>query len=178
MHRLFPGQQDNEEIVAVVRQHWFYLVGRILVWLVFVAILFWFDYYAPTNFPELYQDPALGYTNLVKNIYVLFLVLGFFMLWTIYYLNVWIVTNKRVVDVAQSGIFNQRISELTFPNVEDITSDTSGIFGTFFSFGHVEIQTAGAQEHFIFNNVPNPKDIERLIFNLMDKHPQAQQGNP
>ena len=178
MHHLFPGQQNNEEIVAVIRQHWFYLAGRILVWLVFVAILFWFDSYAPTNFPELYQNPAVSYTNLVKNIYVMFLVLGLFMIWIIYYLNAWIITNKRVVDVAQTGIFSQRISELTLPSVEDITSDTTGIFGTFLNFGHVEIQTAGAQEHFIFANVPKPKDIERLIFNLMDKSPQARQDNP
>ncbi len=178
MHLLFPGQQTDEEIVMVIRQHWMYLAGKVLVWLVFVVILFWFDSYAPTSFPELYRQPALGYTNLVKNIYVMFLMLGLFMIWVVYYLNVWIVTSKRVVDIAQTGIFNQRISELTMPNIEDITSDTHGIFGTFFNFGNVEIQTAGAKDNFIFESVPKPKDIERLIFNLMDKHPEAKQGNP
>ena len=177
LHRLFPGQQDDEEIVLLVREHWLYLLGRVLIWLVFVAALFWFDSYAPANFPEIYQQPMVAYTDLIKNIYVTFLVLGLFMLWTVYYLNVWIITNKRVVDIRQAGIFNQRISELTLPNIEDITSDTSGILGTFFSFGDVEIQTAGEKEHFEFIKVPDPKGIERLIFNLMDKNPEAREGN-
>ncbi|MDB4939723.1 MAG: hypothetical protein JWO40_148 [Candidatus Doudnabacteria bacterium] len=171
MHRLFPGQQDDEEIVLVIRQHWFYLSAKILLWLVFVAILFVFDYFTPMYIPSLFQGGALPYVNLMKNIYLMFLILGLFMIWIIHYLNVWIITNKRVVCVFQKGIFEQRISELTFPNVEDISSDTNGIFGTFMSYGNVEVETAGEKENFVFENVPKPKDIERLIFNLMDKHP-------
>jgi hypothetical protein len=175
MRYLFPGQQDDEEIVLVVRQHWIYLTEKVLIWLVFVAILFFFDYVIANYFPALLNKPGLDYINLIKNIYVMFLVLSLFTIWTIHYLTVWVVTNKRVVNITQPAIFAQRISELTFPNIEDISSDTRGIFATMFSYGSVEIETAGEHENFIFEKIPHPKDMERLIFNLMGKHPE--QGN-
>ncbi len=172
LHRLFPGQQDDEEIRLVVREHWFHFATKFCVWLIFVAILFAFDHYLPIYLPSLTVAPYTSYIAVFKNIYVMFLMLGLFMIFTLYYLSVWIITNKRLVEVLQSGLFNQRISELTFPNIEDITSETNGMVGTFLSYGNVYVQTAGEKENFVFLRISNPKDIERLIFNLMDKHPE------
>lgn len=95
----------------------------------------------------------------------MFLILGLFMLWTIYYLNVQIITNKRIVDIWQKGIFSQRISELTLPNIEDVTSEVKGFWATVLGYGNVEIQTAGEKENFIFQSVPEPREIEKLIIN-------------
>lgn len=163
--KLFPSQEEDEVIVLVVREHWFFMFTRVLAWLIFVAVLFLFDKYAPQYIPKLFEAPYLNFVNLGKNIYVMFLVLGLFMLWTIYYLNVQIVTNKRIVDIWQKGIFSQRISELTLPNIEDVTSEVKGFWATVLGYGNVEIQTAGEKENFIFQSVPEPREIEKMIIN-------------
>jgi hypothetical protein len=178
MHLLFPGQQDDEKIITVAREHWFYLSAKIAAWFVFILVLFAFDYFVKTYFPNLLEDPYVTYVALAKNIYMMFVMLGLLNIIILHYLNIWIVTNKRVVDITQGGIFNQRISELTLPNIEDITSQTTGFFGTLLSFGNVEIQTAGKRENFLIERVPTPKNIERLIFNLMDDMTNQQRENP
>ncbi|MEK7203085.1 MAG: PH domain-containing protein, partial [Patescibacteria group bacterium] len=52
--------------------------------------------------------------------------------------------------------------------VQDITSEMKGIFGTFFNFGDVYIQTAGEKERFIFRQIPNPNEVVRKISNLAE----------
>ncbi len=170
MRLFFPGQQSDEEIKVVVREHWFFFILRFALWLIFVAILFATDHYLPQFLPGLAEKPYSNYFSIAKNIYLLFLMLGIYTLWIIYYLNIWIITDKRVVDVTQPSIFNQKVSVLILTKVEDITSSTNGILGTLLSYGDVSIQTAGEKENFVFKNVQHPKDVERLVFNMMEKH--------
>ncbi len=174
---MFADQAADEDIVLIVREHWFFLISRILVWLVFVAILFAFDKYAPIYAPNIMNEPIVNYINLFKNIYMIFLILGLFMLWTLYYLNIQIVTNKRILDINQASVFSQKISELTLPNIEDVSSEVTGFLGTILAYGRVEVQTAGERENFIFDKVPDPHEIEKLIFSLLDKSEQSKNGN-
>lgn len=174
---LFADQAPDEDIVLIVREHWFFLISRIAVWFVFVAILFAFDKYMPVWLPRLFEDPFINYINLFKNIYMMFLILGLFMVWTLYYLNIQVVTNKRILDIDQASVFSQKISELTLPNIEDVSSEITGFLGTVLSYGRVEVQTAGEKVNFVFENVPDPHEIEKLIFSLLDKSSQTKGGN-
>ncbi len=163
---LFPGQQADEDIILVLREHWFYLMMRLAGWLVFVAIIFAFDHYVPKLLPQLFQDPYLNYVNLFKNAYMLFLVLGLMMIWVLYYLNIQIITSMRVVDVTQSSLFSRTVSELTFEKIEDVTGETNGFFGTIFGYGNVLVQTAGTTERFTFWHVPKPDAVEKMLLDI------------
>ena len=90
-----------------------------------------------------------------------------------YYLNVQIITDRRIVDISQEGLFSHVVSELHIAKIEDATSQTHGILGTLFGYGNVYIQTAGTVERFEFNNVPNPSSIEKLVLDLYEQLPQA-----
>jgi hypothetical protein len=74
------------------------------------------------------------------------------------------------VDVSQVGLFSHIISELHIDKIEDVTSQTSGLFGTIFNYGHVFVQTAGTVERFEFLDVPNPAGIEKMILDLYEKN--------
>ena len=92
------------------------------------------------------------------------------MIFVFYYLNVDIVTSIRIVDITQVGLFAHTVSELHIDKIEDVTSKTTGIFGTIFNYGEVFIQTAGTIDRFDFQNVPNPSGIEKLILDLYEKN--------
>ncbi len=172
---LFPAQ-EGEEIQLVIREHWFYLFMRLLGCAIFVVILFALDKYLPILFPNILSDPFASYYSLFKNIYAVFLTLGLFMIWTLYYLNIEVITSHRIVDVLQRGLFNHTVSELDISKIEDVTGETTGFFGTIFSFGNVRVQTAGKEEHFVFYNIPHPDKVEKLILDLYQKtRPQNQQ---
>jgi hypothetical protein len=171
---LFPGQQENERICLVLRQHWFFLFLRLLIWLIFVSFLFAFDHYLPRFAPGLLEEPGSLYVAIFKNLYLIFLVYALLLLWSLYHLSVEIITDERIVDILQQGIFRSQISELHLTKIEDVTSETAGVFGTFLRFGNVYIQTAGTEEHFIFNNVANPEQVAKLILDLYEKHHQKE----
>ncbi len=169
MRRFFPGQQENEIIHLIVREHWFFLFLRMCVWLIFAAVLILFKIYGPTLVPSIFEGTALPYVDLFQNVYMLLLTLGLFMIWTLYYLNVQIITNKRVVDVNQYAIFRQKISELLLPNIEDVTSEVTGFFGTILEYGNILVQTAGEKDNFRFERVPNPRGVSKLISDLLER---------
>jgi len=171
MHRLFPSQLDDEKIYLVVRQHWFYLCLKLIMWIMFVIALMLFNKYAPIYLPGLFEDTTGIITKLFTQVYLLFLTLSLFLIWLSYYLNVQIVTDRRIVDIDQVGLFSHTVSELHIENIEDVTSETNGIFGTIFNYGMVFVQTAGTIERFEFDNVPNPTAIEKLILDLYEQLP-------
>jgi hypothetical protein len=98
------------------------------------------------------------------------LVMSLFLIITIYYLNIQIITNLRVVDVSQEGLFSHTISELHIDKIEDATSQTNGVLGTIFNYGDVFVQTAGTVERFDFHNVPDPAAIEKIVLDLYEKN--------
>ncbi len=170
MRKLFPSQLETERIFLVVREHWVRLVLKLFIWLMLVLALIIFRYYGPQIFPDLFIGKSGQIVNLFSQIYVIFLLLGVFIIWLLYYLNIQIITSLRVVDVSQQGLFSHTVSELHIDKIEDVTSKVTGILGTVFDFGMVFIQTAAAKERFEFYNVPHPGQIEKLVLNLYEQN--------
>jgi uncharacterized membrane protein YdbT with pleckstrin-like domain len=91
-----------------------------------------------------------------------------------YYLDLWLVTNYRVVNVEQHSLFSRTISELDLAKVQDITSEIKGVIPSIFNFGDVHIQTAGEKERFIFEQVPHAHDIRKKILDLVQENQRRQ----
>jgi hypothetical protein len=114
---------------------------------------------------------TFGQTTLIfTQVYTLFLVLSLFLIFVFYYLSIQVITSIRVVDITQEGLFSHTVSELHIDKIEDATSQVNGVFGTIFNYGDVYVQTAGAAERFVFDNVPNPATIEKLVLDLYEKN--------
>ena len=86
---------------------------------------------------------------------------------TDYWLDVWIVTNERIINAEQHGLFNRLVSEVHLEQVQDITSETKGFLETFLTYGDVYVQTAAERERFRFKNVDNPDDVKITISQLV-----------
>src|ERR1035441_9378821 len=168
--KLFPSQLDDETIYLVVREHWFHLTLKLLAWAFFAFLLVLFERAGQANIPQLFQGVWGQITLLFIQIYTLMLVMSLFLIIVIYYLNIQIITNLRVVDVSQEGLFSHTISELHIDKIEDATSQTNGLFGTIFNYGDVFVQTAGTVERFDFHNVPDPVAIEKMVLDLYEKN--------
>lgn len=168
--KLFPGQLPEEHVRVLVREHWFRLFIKYFI--VFVLSLL----------PWLIKTLLLGGTYLVKSVtaaaivntligtYYIGLLVGAFIIYVIYYLNVYVVSEDRIVDIDQSGLLLRQVSELNIETVEDVTSQKVGFFGNIFSYGTVFVQTAGATERFEFTNIPDPDRISSIILELFEQH--------
>lgn len=166
MRRLFPSQMEGEQIYIVVREHWVRLFLKLCLWLMFAAALVLFKRYAPGF---LFDGEVGQITLLFTQVYTMFLVLSLFLIWTMYYLNVQIITDRRIVDIDQVGLFSHTVVELHIENIEDVTSEINGPLELIFQYGNVSVQTAGAVERFQFHHVPNPGGVEKLLLDLYEK---------
>ncbi len=170
-HFHFLGREQDEDIVLVLHKHWFVFVRSAVLFLVLggVPYVVWSIWSRMTDWVLL--PGSLGHTLIVMvaGLYFLFVWILFYNAWLSYYLDVFIVTSKRIVDIEQSGLFGRTVAEQRLYRVQDVTSATDGILPTMLHFGNVYIQTAGKQERFIFDSVPHPDRVTQTILSLTDK---------
>lgn len=162
----FEGQDNDEEILFVIHRHWFnifvqfipFLLGLFVVISVFVFFMF--------VYPEAFAAIDRRLFVFVESILLIFLWLFAFLIWIDYYLDVWIITNKRIVNIEQKGLFVRAMSELYLFRVQDTTSEVKGFFPSMLNYGDVFIQSAGEQERFQFHKVPDPYGIKDTIMDM------------
>ena len=169
MRELFPGQNDDEKIFIAVREHPVILAIKVGVWAMLLGLLFVFRAYVPDIAPTLFEGTAGTVISVLQQVYVLFLALSIFIIFVLYYLNLHIVTEMRIVDIDQVGLFKHQVSTLNISQIEDVTSDTTGVLGTLFDFGTVFIQTAGSKERFEMLNIPHPGRLSKIIIDLFEQ---------
>lgn len=95
--------------------------------------------------------------------------IGAFIIWTDYFLDVLIVTNKRIINIEQKALFSREIASLRLDKIQDITIDINGVLATFLSFGNIRIQTAGEQEEFLVRFIKNPESLKSTILKEHDR---------
>ena len=100
---------------------------------------------------------------------LLFLWIYAFFIWIDYYFDVWVITDERVLNIEQRGLFTRVISEVHLGRVQDVTTRVEGFVPTLLNYGDIFIQTAGEEKHFHFRNVGDPDQHKDEIVRLVKK---------
>ncbi len=174
-----PNKIENEEIIKVVRKDFFIIFTKIIIFL--------FSSIVPLGFYAVFYvvqaDLFVGglpstLILLLASAYYLFIWLFFFFSFIDYYLDIWIITNERIIDIRQDGFFSRTISEQKLFRIQDVTSEVIGIVPTILKYGNVHVQTAGEQERFLFEQVPDPDEIRNMIIRLVEENQKKHKGEP
>jgi membrane protein YdbS with pleckstrin-like domain len=157
----------NEHVVFEVRKHWLVFASEIFTLAILALVpLIVASFISNINVDFSAVLASIDLISLFSFFYSLWLlvlwVLGF-IFWTSYYLDVWIITNNRIIDVEQKGLFTREVSILHLEKIQDITYSTEGPMQTFFDYGNIEVQTAGFSGTFPINGVPNPSKVQTKI---------------
>jgi len=169
-HRFhFTGQRENEEVIEVIHRHWLNINLQFLMLFFFTAVTLGVMFILPFFFPVLLGAYTVSLFHFVENTFFLCIWIFSFLIWIDYYFDVWIITNERIVNIEQKGLFNRYISELNFRNIQDVATVVEGIVPTMFNFGEVSVQTAAEQERFLFHMVPDPYRIKDIIMKLSEQ---------
>ncbi|MFA4941450.1 MAG: PH domain-containing protein [Patescibacteria group bacterium] len=165
-----PGKLPDEKVMKVLRRDLFILVKKILFFLLLLILPFVLSYLVATSiFPEiLFGQISYPLFILLVSFFYLFLWVFFFFSFIDYYLDVWIITNERIINIEQQGFFARTISEQRLERIQDVTSEVEGFFPTILKYGNVYVQTAGAKERFFFSEIPNPDEVRDTIIKLAE----------
>src|SRR5688572_10844996 len=93
----FYGQREYENVVLILRRHYLILLGIILTFL-FFALLPIGAFVLLGRFVTLSSD-IKDIIYFLVSVYYLFWIYGFFYALTDYILDVWIVTDHRIIDM-------------------------------------------------------------------------------
>lgn len=168
----------DEKIIYFLRRHWFVLFTKFL-FLIVLGLIPVVMYFVSGS---LFGDLVLGNTSsalliMLTSLYYLFIWVIAFTVFIDYYLDIWIVTNHRIVDIEQKGLFNHVVSEQSLERVQDVSSSVKGLFPTFLDYGLVLIQSAAAQNLFHFKQVPEPEAVSRRINQLAQEYRTKHRGH-
>ncbi len=166
--------ERGEHVIKQVRKHWFLFLIELLPYAI-LALL-------PFSLPALLSFiPAI--TNYGINIDfsapIGRALLGIWLLlvWTVawgaftkYFLNVWVLTNSRIVDIEQVNFFNREVSSLFLNRVQDVTTTINGIIPSLLDIGDINVQSAGAVNEFHMRGIPIPNRMRDLILKYVPEN--------
>jgi hypothetical protein len=166
--------EPDEKVLVMVRKHWFVIMAElfgifVLIMLPFVALIAFFIFqqtFASMGI-DLYQFANLIGFGVAG--WLLLSLMGGFTIWTHYYLDLWIVTDRRIILVDQIHFFSRNVSVFRLERMQDIEYKVKGIIPTLLNFGTLKAQTAGAHEsNFNSTGLPDPRGLQATIQKAMD----------
>lgn len=164
----------DEHVISEVRKHWFVLAKQ-------MSFAF-FAFFIPAILYAVVSVLPIE-INIPGNGIVLFLFfyacwisviwMVIFILWTDYYLDVWIITNKKLIDIEQKGLFSREISVMNLEKIQDVTSEQVGLVATMLGFGNLTVQTAGKDNEFTIYDVKDPNNFRKQLNNVLTKNQES-----
>ncbi|MBZ1348853.1 MAG: PH domain-containing protein [Candidatus Liptonbacteria bacterium] len=162
---------EDEKIIIEQRRHWIVVLYQsfALIAAIIVPLLIIFSLSAIEPIQVLFFGNIKSITGLLFILiswkFCIFTI--FFIVWTNYYLDVIVVTNKRLIDVEQRGLFARDQTSIPIKNIQDIKIEIIGFLPSLLKFGHIHVQTAGQIKELLIKNLPNPIKIKDIILNLI-----------
>ncbi|PIR98717.1 MAG: hypothetical protein COT88_00025 [Candidatus Colwellbacteria bacterium CG10_big_fil_rev_8_21_14_0_10_41_28] len=157
---------EGEKVLMEIRRHWYVLITESAI----VGTFGIFPFFALLSAVAFDLPERMVYLVLFFSVgWLLVMWSIFFIIWTNYYLDVWIVTNRRVIDIEQFSLFSREVSEFRLDRVQDITIEVKGLLATLLKFGDLYLQTAGMSREFKIAKIPNPYEAKDFIMDQVDK---------
>lgn len=165
----FIAQKSYEKIIYFLRRDTIVFILQALFFIFLLVIPFGLYFFLQSSFPSIFENTILyPIVVLLGSVYFLTVWAMLFTSFVDYYLDFWIITNDRIINVEQH-IFSRTIAELDLYKIQDVTGESKGFLQTMFNYGNVYVQTAGATERFIFEEVPNPREVAGKIIALAEE---------
>lgn len=156
----FDTQDPEEEILLILRRHWitnipWFLVAVILLFAPVVLAIF------PllVSFPEKYRFVFVIIWYLVTLMFV-------FEKFLVWFFNMTIITDERIVEVDFINLTTKRVSDCDLDKIQDVSFTNSGAIGTIFNYGNIRVQTAAEIVEFVFEDVPRPAKVAEVLQRL------------
>ncbi len=115
---------------------------------------------------------------LFGGLYLVFVGSYFMMNVNFWYMDAWIIMPTGLMDVQLTSLFNRRVAQLGWNQVQDVQVLTTGVLATLFGYGNIRIQSAGKEGIFTMRAISNPRAVANLIDELRANSQQTAQDSP
>lgn len=177
----FRGKAESEHVLFHARLHWIVLLSRLLSYGILgaagsgVIVLL---------FALLYAGNAQDILNTVSDtMWLLDLwfagtLTAILYAWMTWYLSIFIITDRRLLQIVQNGLFSHYSLELKLENVRDSAFSYNHPLHYIFNYGTLFARSAtGAIGDFQVPNISNPRDVHHYVHKLITLLDEAKKGS-
>ena len=90
-------------------------------------------------------------------------ILGAAYSWMLWYFSFYIVTNERLRQTRQKGLFKKSVVDLELSNIQNMSYGINGVFATMFDYGSILIQTEAGD--LVISMVSHPETVYNELEN-------------
>lgn len=157
----------DEKIIFFLHRHPFIFIKKILVYLGLGALPFLVFFVLRAYLPSILENEIIyPLLILLASLWLIFIWISLFQSWINYYFDLYVVTNRQIINIDQAGLFNRTLSKQSLSRVQDISVESKGFFATILKYGNIYVQSAGAKERFVFSEVKDPYLIAEKLNKL------------
>ncbi len=163
---------ESERILRVVRKHWYVLVRDIVLLALLILLgvsLLIFTTLGPVQDIVTLSGSGFFAALFAGTAWLLLLWVMAWNMWTDYFLDVLLITDRRIFDIEQLGLFRRTSASFRLDKVQNVSVDQKGFIATMLDFGTVRLETAGDGEDFIATYIAKPYEIKKFINEMQDR---------
>lgn len=149
----FEGQREGEEVIYVFRRHFMTSIKGILWFILLTALGVVPSFIWPDN-------------NQMFCVWLIFFavgIIGAVYSWILWHFSFYIVTNQRLRQVRQKGLFNRSVVDLELGNIMNMSFGVHGMFATMLNYGSILIQTEAGD--LVLSMVSHPETVYNELEN-------------
>lgn len=161
--KYFDDQFDDEEVLYVFRKHPIVMrkglvVGSaaLLVGPLYTLVLTYFNQTNPPSF--LFFFGSLG-ISLVLSAVV------FMPWWISWYFSVFIVTDQRIIQITQKGLFHRSVVDMSLGQIQMVNYEIAGLEQTLLGFGTIVMQTLVGD--LVIHEIHHPDKMQKKILEIL-----------
>jgi len=168
--------EPGEHVVLQARKHWFLFLTELLPYAIMAIVPFALPkllVLAPPLAPyAAFFDYHATLARAVLGVWLLITWTGAWGAFTRYFLNAWVLTNRRIVNIKQRRYFSREVSSLFLSRVQDVTTDVTGVLPSLLGIGDIKAQTASEDVEFVMRGIPRPEHMRDLILKYVSVEPK------
>lgn len=153
--KYFADQFDDEEVLLVFRKHPVVMRrGFILAMLVLLL----------GSVPSLF-NPTYGTYFLGMGVALVLSTLVMLPSWIGWYFSVFIITDQRLIQVTQKGLFNRSVIDMRLNQIQMVNYEIAGLQETLLGFGTIMMQTFVGD--LVIHEIHHPAVIQKKLLEIL-----------
>lgn len=158
--------ESGEKFIALIRKHWAVLTlptAKVIISLAVIILL---------------RDEIIEfqYGKDVVLVWIISLILYGVNQIIVWYMDCFIITDRRIIDIDQKSFFKRIVAEVGIDNIQETVYEINGPLEAILNFGTVKIKTASSGSMIGMEQIPNPAKVKNLI--VMAQKEKTNSGFP
>ncbi|MBR1939154.1 PH domain-containing protein [Candidatus Saccharibacteria bacterium] len=149
----FEGQRPDEEVLFIFRRHISTALRGLLFMIVMIAV----------GVAMLFLWPNNAKIVFAMMVCVLIGVFGFVYALILWYFSFYMVTNQRLRQTRQKGMFKKSVVDLDLEKIMSVSFGVPGMFGAMFDYGTILVQTGAGD--LVMSMVAHPETVYNELQN-------------